>query len=129
MSRRASLLAALPILAILLWAVVYPNAAVVAGSFGDGLAHWRAFAASPADREAFRTTLVVSVASVAAATLVGLPLAFLLTRYEFRGRRLLAAVATLPAALPPLVGVVAFLFLYGESGVVTRAVQYAPGLE
>jgi iron(III) transport system permease protein len=35
----------------------------------------------------------------------------------------LSGVATLPAALPPLVGVLAFLFLYGESGVVTRAVQ------
>ena len=32
-------------------------------------------------------------------------------------------MATLPAALPPLVGVLAFLFLYGESGVVTRVVQ------
>jgi iron(III) transport system permease protein len=37
-------------------------------------------------------------------------------------------VATLPAALPPLVGVLAFLFLYGESGVVTRLVQQAFGL-
>jgi iron(III) transport system permease protein len=46
-----------------------------------------------------------------------------LSRVEFRGRRFLQAVATLPAALPPLVGVIAFLFLYGESGVVTRAVQ------
>ena len=61
--------------------------------------------------------------SVLAASAVGLPLAFVLSRVEFRGRRFLQAVATLPAALPPLVGVIAFLFLYGESGVVTRAVQ------
>ena len=64
-----------------------------------------------------------------AALLIGVPLAFLLTRAEFRGRRLLSGVATLPAALPPLVGVLAFLFLYGESGVVTRAVQHVLGLE
>jgi len=48
--------------------------------------------------------------------------AFLLGRFDFPGRRLLRAVATLPAALPPLVGVIAFLFLYGESGLVTRIV-------
>jgi iron(III) transport system permease protein len=35
----------------------------------------------------------------------------------------------LPAALPPLVGVIAFLFLYGESGVITRAVQYTLRLD
>ena len=114
---------ALPVLLVLLWSVVYPNASIIAGSFEHGLRSWREFAASPTDREALRTTLVIAVGSVIAAVAVGLPLAFLLTRFEFRGRRLLSAVATLPAALPPLVGVVAFLFLYGESGVVTRGVQ------
>jgi len=120
---------AAPVLALLLWTVVYPNVAVIAGSFSGGLANWRAFAASPADREALTSTLIISLGSVVAATLVGVPLAFLLTRFEFRGRRTLSAIATLPAALPPLVGVVAFLFLYGESGVVTRVVQRALGLE
>ncbi|HKV51136.1 MAG TPA: iron ABC transporter permease [Gemmatimonadaceae bacterium] len=114
---------ALPVLLVLLWSVVYPNASIIAGSFEHGLRSWRAFAASPTDREALRTTLVIAVGSVVAAAAIGLPLAFLLTRVEFRGRRVLSAVATLPAALPPLVGVVAFLFLYGESGVVTRGVQ------
>lgn len=125
----ATWLIAAPVLAILLWAVVYPNVAVVTGSFGEGLTYWRAFIASPADREALRGTLIISAGSVVAATAIGLPLAFLLSRTEFRGRRLLAAVATLPAALPPLVGVVAFLFLYGESGVVTRGLQRLLGLE
>ena len=122
-------LLAVPVALLLLWTVVYPNLTVVAGSFAEGVGLWRAFAASPSDREALVTSLVVSVASVVAATLIGLPLAFLLTRVEFRGRRLLGAVATLPAALPPLVGVVAFLFLYGESGLVTRGVQRLLGLE
>jgi iron(III) transport system permease protein len=121
--------AAWAVLAVLVWSVVYPNAAVITGSFEHGLGYWREFAASPTDLEALRTTIVIAVGSVVAALLVGVPLAFLLTRYEFRGRRLLSAVATLPAALPPLVGVVAFLFLYGESGVVTRAVQRVLGLD
>jgi iron(III) transport system permease protein len=125
---RQSWLIALPVIALLLWTVVYPNAAVIAGSFENGLGHWREFSASPADREALWTTLVISVASVFASLAIGVPLAFLLGRFEFPGRRLLRAVATLPAALPPLVGVIAFLFLYGESGVVTRVVQHAFGM-
>jgi len=127
-SRRQSWLIALPVIALLLWTVVYPNVAVIAGSFENGLDHWREFGASPADREALWTTLVISVASVFASLAIGVPLAFLLGRFEFPGRRLLRAVATLPAALPPLVGVIAFLFLYGESGLVTRVVQRALGM-
>src|SRR3984957_11296904 len=122
MQRRTSILAFV-LLAILLWAVAYPNAAVVIQSFGHGLGYWREFAESPADREAVWTSLWISVAAVVASMALGLPLAFLLTRMEFRGRRVLQAAATLPAALPPLVGVIAFLFLYGESGVVTRGGQ------
>lgn len=126
---RATWVIALPVLLILLWTVVYPNLYVIGGSFEGGLAHWREFIRSPADREALTSTLIISVVSVIAATLIGVPLAFLLGRVQFPGRGVLAAVATLPAALPPLVGVVAFLFLYGESGVVTRSVQRVLGLE
>ena len=119
---------ALPVLALLLWSVVYPNVAVIVGSFENGLGHWREFMASPADREALTTSIVISLASVIASVLIGVPLAFLLSRFEFPGRRILKAVATLPAALPPLVGVIAFLFLYGESGLVTRAIQRLFGM-
>lgn len=122
------MLIALPVILLLLWAVVYPNVAVIVGSFENGLGHWREFMASPADSEALRTSIVISVASVIASLAIGIPLAFLLGRFEFPGRRMLRAVATLPAALPPLVGVIAFLFLYGESGLVTRMVQRALGM-
>lgn len=126
--QRQSWMIALPVMLLLLWTVVYPNAAVIAGSFENGLGHWREFAASPADREALRTSIVIAIASVFASLAIGVPLAFLLGRFEFPGRRILRAVATLPAALPPLVGVIAFLFLYGESGLVTRIIQRALGM-
>jgi iron(III) transport system permease protein len=119
---------ALPVLALLMWTVIYPNIAVIAGSFENGLGHWREFMASPTDREALTTSIVISIASVIASVIIGVPLAFLLSRFEFPGRRILKAVATLPAALPPLVGVIAFLFLYGESGIVTRAIQRLFGM-
>jgi len=119
-SRRVALYA-LPILLLLLWTVVYPNVAVIAGSIG----HWGELLESPSDVEALRNSLVIAVASVVAALAIGVPLAFLLTRVDFPGRTLLRAAATLPAALPPLVGVISFLFLYGDTGVVTRIVQAA----
>jgi iron(III) transport system permease protein len=126
---RRSWIIAAPVLVLLLWSIVYPNVAVIAGSFENGLGNWREFLSSPIDREALTTSIVISLASVIASVLIGVPLAFLLSRFEFPGRRILKAVATLPAALPPLVGVIAFLFLYGESGLVTRAVQHLFGMK
>ncbi|HKS06249.1 MAG TPA: iron ABC transporter permease [Gemmatimonadaceae bacterium] len=117
------------VLVLLAWTVVYPNASVIASSFGDGMAYWREFFSNASDREALRESLVISVLSVFAATAIGLPLALLVARADFPGRGALRVAATLPAALPPLVGVVAFLFLYGESGVVSRVVQSVLGLE
>ena len=78
------------VLVLLAWSVVLPNVSVIVGSFARGLDDWRAFASSPADREALWSTLVISVGSVAAALAIGLPLAFLLGRFDFRGRRALS---------------------------------------
>ena len=96
--QRQNWIIAVPVIALLLWSVIYPNVAVIVGSFENGLGHWREFIASPADREALRTSLVISVASVFASLAIGVPLAFLLGRFEFPGRRLLRAVARGPAA-------------------------------
>src|SRR4051812_37250399 len=127
--KRRFVVATAVVLVLLAGSVALPTVWVTGGSSGRGRDDWRAFVARPADREALWSTLVISIGSVAAALVIGLPLAFLLGRFDFRGRRALSAVATLPAALPPLVGVIAFLFLYGESGVVTRVVQHVLGLE
>ena len=117
------------VIVVLVWTVVYPNVNVIAGSMSDGFASWREFWASATDREALRESVVISVLSVIGATAIGLPLALLVARAEFPGRGALRVAATLPVALPPLVGVVAFLFLYGESGVVSRVVQSVLGLQ
>lgn len=117
--RNLAFVAALPLLLILFWTVVFPNIALIRGSFG----HWGEFLESPSDIEALINSMIVSFGSVAAALLIGVPLAFLLTRFDFPGRNILRGVAVLPAALPPLVGVISFLFLYGDSGIVTRVVQ------
>src|SRR5690606_23927594 len=69
----------------------------------------------------------ISAGSVLLSALIGVPLAFLFHRRDFPGRRVLAGLAALPVSLPPLVGVIAFLFLYGESGFMTRRVQILTG--
>jgi len=66
-------------------------------------------------RDALWLSLTTSVAATAIALMLGLPLAWILARVEFRGRRLLRALVMLPMVLPPVVGGVALLSAYGRS--------------
>jgi iron(III) transport system permease protein len=95
---------------------------IVAGEAADGAAV-RDFITRPGEWRALWASIWISVASVVLAAAAGVPLAFLFEGLEFPGRRVLGALVALPAVLPPLVGVIAFLFLYGESGFAARAVQ------
>jgi iron(III) transport system permease protein len=129
--KETAILAAVVLL--LIWLVVYPNLFVLGDSLRTGaeftLEHYQRYAASRSEREALWNSVWISLASVLFSALVGIPLAFLFTRYDFPGRSILGALVALPVLLPPLVGVIAFLFLYGESGFVARIVQGALGLE
>jgi len=69
-------------------------------------------------RSALRLSLVVSVASLVLSVLLGFPIAWLLARVEFPGRRVLRALVTLPMVLPPVVGGVALLVAFGRRGLV-----------
>ncbi|GAC1331023.1 MAG: ABC transporter permease [Candidatus Dormibacteria bacterium] len=67
-----------------------------------------------------QTALALSFTSALAATavagLLGLPLAWVLARFEFPGRALLRSLAMLPMVLPPVVGGVALLLVFGREG-------------
>ena len=49
---------------------------------------------------------------------MALPLAYIIARYEFRGKMLLQTAATLPLVIPPFVGAVALQLILGRSGMV-----------
>jgi molybdate transport system permease protein len=86
---------------------------------------WRAPWSSATDvlrddavRTALRLSLVASLSATAVAAVVGLPLAWVLARREFPGRRALRALALVPLVLPPVVGGVALLLAFGRRGLV-----------
>jgi molybdate transport system permease protein len=67
-------------------------------------------------RDALRLSLVCSLAATAVAVTLGLPLAWVLARVTFPGRRLVRALVLLPLVLPPVVGGVALFLAYGRRG-------------
>jgi iron(III) transport system permease protein len=127
MTRRGAELAALGLTLLLAWLVLYPIL-VVAADAADTTA-LRAFVTRPGEWSALWASIWISLASVALAAAIGIPLAFLFEWFDFPGRKTLGSLIALPVVLPPLVGVIAFLFLYGESGFIARAIQAWLGLE
>ena len=117
---------------LLFWIVGYPLVLTLAEALGAPhwtLAHVAEFARRPAEWQALWASLWISVATVVLSAALGVPLAFLFARTDFPGRRLLSTLVALPVALPPLIGVLAFLFLYGESGLASRQIQSLLRLE
>ncbi|GAA1458294.1 ABC transporter permease [Nocardiopsis exhalans] len=64
--------------------------------------------------------LSLSTATVATVVslIIGVPLAWLLARTEFPGRRFVRALVTVPLVIPPVVGGVALLIVLGRNGLV-----------
>ncbi|HEX2218935.1 MAG TPA: iron ABC transporter permease [Gemmatimonadales bacterium] len=131
--RRGSAVGAALLLVLLVWLVLYPLALVLVeglhGPNGWTLDYVREFISRPTEISALWGSLWISVASVALAALIGVPLALLFGRFDLPGGRVLGGLVALPAVLPPLVGVVAFLFLYGETGFVPLLLMWLLGLE
>jgi iron(III) transport system permease protein len=124
--RRAEVAAA-GLALLLAWLVVYPILVVVTDA-ADTTA-LRAFFTRPGEWAVLWASVWISLVSVLLAAAIGIPLAFLFEWFDFPGRKTLGAIVALPVVLPPLVGVIAFLFLYGESGFIARAVQALLHLE
>ncbi|MEZ5228858.1 MAG: ABC transporter permease subunit [Acidimicrobiales bacterium] len=77
--------------------------------------------------DALRVSLVTSLGAAALSLVLGLPLAWVLARTEFPGRRLLRAIVTLPMVLPPVVGGAALLFALGRRGLIGEPLYDASG--
>jgi molybdate transport system permease protein len=85
-------------------------------------------AADPAVRSALGISLVASVGSLALASVLGLPLAWLLARVELRWKRLLRAVVTLPMVVPPVVAGVGLLATFGRRGLIGQPLASVSGV-
>lgn len=73
--------------------------------------------ADPSVRQALRLSLLTASLATLVSLLVGVPLAWLLSRAHFPGRRVVRALVTLPLILPPVVGGVGLLYAFGRHGV------------
>ncbi len=78
--------------------------------------------------DALRLSLISSVAAAVASVIFGVPLAWVLSRVEFRGKQLVRSLVTLPMVLPPVVGGAALGFALGRRGLIGEPLYEATGL-
>lgn len=96
--------------------VLIPLVALVLSAYGLPLAQWVHVLAAPRVLASFKLSVSASLIAAAVNAVFGLLIAWVLTRYEFPGRRLLDALVDLPFALPTAVAGIALTTLYAPNG-------------
>src|SRR5438128_10925335 len=130
MSRRR----ALPLLGVgLLWLflalfLVYPLLRIFYDAVTDEggrltLVNFAAFFTDAFYLRALWKSLVLGAATVAASSVIGIAVAFLLVRFEFPGRSLFGYLTMIPIISPPLVGTLGFIFILGRAGSINVLLQ------
>lgn len=72
----------------------------------------------PEIRDALTLSLTTATLATVVSLAIGVPLAWLLARTSFPGRRYVRALVTVPMVIPPVVGGVALLLAFGRRGVI-----------
>jgi sulfate transport system permease protein len=104
--------------------VLLPLAAIVWQSAKGGwTAFWLAITSNAAI-ESFRVTVTISIGVTLVNAVFGLLVAWVLTRDDFPGKRLVDAVIDLPFALPTIVASLVMLALYGPNSPIDLHLQH-----
>ena len=78
---------------------------------------------SESSRAALLLSLRTSAVTTVLCVLLGVPLALVLARAEFRGQSLLRSLVLLPMVLPPVVGGIALLYTFGRRGLLGESLE------
>ncbi len=84
--------------------------------------------AEPAVLTALRLSLQSATLATLLCLLFGVPLAWVLARVPWRGRRVVRALVTVPLVLPPVVGGVALLLVFGRRGLLGAGLDATLGV-
>ncbi len=104
--------------------ILIPLGAVVLWAGSLGPARLLAIATEPRTLAALKLSFGLSLAAAALNAVFGLLLAWVLTRYDFPGRRLVDAAVDLPFALPTAVAGIALSAIYAPNGWVGALVPF-----
>ncbi|WP_373601080.1 ABC transporter permease [Paraclostridium bifermentans] len=90
---------------------------------GFTLNSYKEFFSIQANVVALKNTILLGVASVIACGIVGTFLAFIVTYFKFPLKNIISKLLLTPIMVPGIIIVLAFIQLYGESGIITKSIE------
>jgi iron(III) transport system permease protein len=119
----------LPLLALVFALLfLWPLVEAMRGAFVDQQGHFTlayvsAVFQNPVYLLGFRNSLGIALGTTLLTALIGIPLSLVFQRWEFPGRRWLAALVPLPLFVPPFVGALGIQRLLGPNGALNAALR------
>lgn len=103
--------------------LILPLIAVLWYSLKDGLEVYVSALTAEYTLSALGVTLVTVLCAVAVNTVFGLIAAWLLTKFSFRGRQILATLIDIPFSISPVIAGLAFIMTFGRMGWMTPVIN------
>ncbi|NLF29000.1 MAG: iron ABC transporter permease [Clostridiales bacterium] len=109
--------------------LVYPFSQLITRSFfsskADGvtLYNYQRFFSRAFYTNSLKNTAFVTFFATATCTLVGVPLAYLMTRYNIWGKKVFYVFIIMALMSPPFIGAYSWILLFGNAGFVTKLFQ------
>lgn len=110
---------------IVITLILVPLALVFQQAFARGIEVYAAAIAHPDSISALKLTLLAAAIAVPCNIIFGIAVAWLVSKYQFRGRALLLTLVDLPLAVSPVVAGLLFILVYGSKGVLGAWLQSA----
>lgn len=96
--------------------LILPLAVVTANALREGWVVYRDTILNEYTVKAFGLTVLATVAAVAVNTIFGIFAAYLLSKFYFHGRQVLAALIDLPFSISPVIAGLVFILTFGNIG-------------
>ena len=113
--------------------ILYPFGKLFLQSFfEDGhftLANYAKFFGKAAYRKVLGNTLKVSTCATLLGVLLGLPMAYVTTRFNIWGKKVIKACVVLSMLSPPFIGAYSWILLLGKAGYITQFFQNTFGID
>jgi len=106
--------------------LIYPFSSLIIKSFYGGkekgltLENYQSFFKLPYYYRTLLNSLNVSLTATFTALIIGLPMAYLMTRYNIAGKKVWHVLAIMSLMSPPFIGAYSWILLFGRNGVATR---------
>ncbi len=96
--------------------LVLPLVSVIVNSFSLGIPFYIRSLQAEFTRSALKVTLLAAVIAVSVNTFFGIGAAWVITKFSFKGKQVLAALIDIPFSISPVIAGLAFLMTFGRLG-------------